>query len=193
MSQELQALPPLHEKLLGFLAAGVSQTQAALAVGCSDGLVSQLLETPEFAALLASKRSHKVESAVKHDNKIEDVEEKALAALAAKLPFARGPMETARIFQILNTAKKRSVLGTESPEALGAQQVTFVLPKHAAVQIQMNTRNQVVEISGRSMATLPSGALPALAAAKKESSDAERAENLLSNLTTTINGVVCVL
>lgn len=189
----MSELSPLHEKLLGFLAAGVSQSSAALACGCSDGLVSQLLTDSVFSAELSKRRVEKVEDAVRHDSNIERAETAALKMLESKMMFAKGPMESAKIFQILNTAKKRGEISKQSTEALGAQTVTFVLPKAAAVQIQLNARNQVIDVAGRSMSTLPSSALPALAARKKEESDTERAGNLLENLTTVMNGVVRVL
>jgi hypothetical protein len=183
---------PTRAKLLGLLGAGVSQTAAALACGISDGYVSQILQEPDFTAALANTRTEKLETAIKHDSTIESVEAKALEALEKKLPFVRNPLEAARIFQILNAAKKRAVIAESRPEVLGAQQVSIVLPRAAAVHLQMNTLNQVVEIAGRSMATLPSKALPALAA-----KDKERAQDILANVQevhkTMINGVVKVL
>lgn len=183
---------PIKSKLLGLLGAGVSQTAAALACGISDGYVSQILSDPDFAGALANSRTEKLETAVKHDSTIESVEAKALEALEKKLPFVRNPLEAARIFQILNAAKKRAVVQDSRPESLGAQQVSIVLPRAASVHLQMNSLNQVVEIAGRSMATLPSRALPALAA-----KDKERATDILSNVAdihkTVIGGVVKVL
>lgn len=193
---------PLKEKLLGLLAAGVSQTGAALATACSVGYVSQLLEDPDFAAALGERKSVRVEAAIKHDDTIEAIEVKALKVIDSKLPFVRNPLEAARIFQILNSAKKRAVVGTDTPQALGAQIVSIILPKAAAVQINMNSLNQVTEVQGRSMATLPSRSLPSLAADVKvkkvelAKADEQRADELLSAMevhTTKIGGVVAVL
>ena len=183
----------LREKLLGFLAAGVPQTAAALACGCSDSYVSQLLTEDSFRTLLAERQSGKLATAVAHDESLEATEARALAALSSKLPFVKGPLEAARIFQILNSAKKR-VLEAPNVGAAGSQQVTIVLPKAAQVYIQMNAQRQVIEVEGRSMATLPSKALPALSARLKEA-DEQRAELVLENVRreTVIGGVVCVL
>lgn len=184
-------------KLLGLLGAGVSQTAAALACGVSDGYVSQILQEPEFAAALANQRTQKLDDAIKHDETIEGVEAKALKSLEAKLPFVRNPLEAARIFQILNTAKKRAVISDSRPEALGAQQVTIVLPKAAAVHISMNAQNQVIDIAGRSMATLPSKALPTLQAetikAKEDENAAKILENASKPMNAMINGVMRVI
>jgi hypothetical protein len=190
---------PTREKLLGLLAAGVSQTSAALAVGVSDGYVSQLLLDSDFSQQLVAKRGASLSAAVAHDASIETVEGKALRAVEGKLPFVRNALEAARIFQILNSSKRRLDIGESGGDSLGAQQVTIVLPRAAAVQITMNASNQVIEVQGRSMATLPSRALPNLAtdvAAKKKITDEDVASKLLASMaavSTVINGVERVL
>jgi hypothetical protein len=206
MNAEL--LDPVQEKLLGFLAAGVSQSAAALACGISDGRVSQILEDPAFIQALADRSIQKLEAAIEHDDSIGALEKKSLAVLEAKLPFVRTAMEAAKIFQTLNNANRHAAPATNSrPESLGAQQVTLVLPKAAAVHIQMNSQNQVIEIAGRSMATLPSKSLPALSEdrkilateikAKAKVADTAAAEALLDNIqnrpATMIGGVMRVL
>ena len=182
----------LQEKLLGFLAAGVPQTAAALAAGCTDGYISQLMQEPHFRKLLAERGAAKLEVALKHDTSIEAIESRALTAIGDKLPFVRSPVEAAKIFQILNSAKKRlhEQPGGGSNEAL--QHVTIVLPRAAQIHLQMNSLRQVIEVEGRSMATLPSRALPSLAAER----DAARATELLDQMEvheTVIGGVVRVL
>lgn len=203
-----QLLDPTREKLLGFLAGGVSQTAAALACGVSDGYVSQILAEPEFMAALAERSVAKLETALQHDDSIEGAEADALKILKQKLPFVRSAVEAARIFKVLNEANKRAAPATnQRPESLGAQQVTLVLPKAAAVHIQMNSSKQVIEIAGRSMATLPSNALPALNATRAQSiedarekaktADTLAAQKILDTLqdrpATKIGGVMKVL
>jgi hypothetical protein len=201
-------LDPLREKLLGFLAGGVSQSAAALACGVSDGLVSQILEEPEFLAALAARSVAKLETALAHDDSIEAAEAHSLKILKEKLPFVRSAVEAARIFKTLNEAHKRAAPATnQRPESLGAQQVMLVLPKAAAVHIQMNAQNQVIEIAGRSMATLPSRSLPSLSAdrqqaaqdvkEKAKAADTIAADKILDGLAnrpaTLIGGVLKVL
>jgi hypothetical protein len=202
-------LDPIREKLLGFLAGGVSQTAAALACGITDGYVSQILEEPEFMAALAERSVAKLETALAHDDSIETLEAASLKIIKDKLPFVRSALEATRIFKTLNEAKKRAAPATnQRPESLGAQQVTLVLPKAAAVHIQMNNQKQVIEIAGRSMATLPSSSLPGLSATrmqaieeartKTKTADTEAAQKLLNNvvsqpIATKLGSVVKVL
>lgn len=167
---------PVKEKLLGILGAGVPQTAAALACGVSDGYVSQLMDDPEFAQALAARKSKKVEAAIKYEDTVESVRDKALGILDAKLAYVKSPMEAARIFQILDSARRTtgSGTGTQDNQPLGIQQVAVVLPKAAQVLITMNAQNQVIDVQGRSMATLPSRSLPALSKEQSEKKDALR-------------------
>lgn len=196
----LVSADPLREKLLGLLSAGVGQGPAALAVGISDGYLSQLMKDPDFVAALAVRSSVRVEKALKHDDKIESLEDKVLGVLESKLPFVRNPLEAVRIFQALNAAKKRAQVGAgNGNEILGAQQVAIVLPKAAAVHITVNSLNQVIGVDGGTMATLPSRSLPELAAKMKkrqQEEEAVRAQELLAltgSPVTFMNGVARVL
>jgi hypothetical protein len=197
---------PLKEKLLGYLAADVSQAAAALACGVSDGYVSQCLEEAEFLNALAVRRAGKLEKFIKHDETVESLEQRALDVLGQKLPFVRTATEAAKVYQILNSSKKHATPDQSTADALGAQQVTITLPRAAAVQIQLNPQRQVIEVNGRSMATLPSRSLPALStltAAKTletsetlKTKDINKAAQILDNTEvhkTIINGVVKVL
>ena len=195
-------LDPVREKLLGFLAAGTSQAAAALATGVTDGYVSQVIQEPEFMQALATLRAGRLDEYIKHDETIESLENKTLRVIEQKLPFVRSAIEAANIFKILNTARKQATPdGSANSSVGGTQQVNIVLPKAAQVAIQMNTLNQVIEISGRSMATLPSRSLPSLAAAAvaaktaQADKDTARATELLENMqqSTMLGGVRRVL
>lgn len=180
------------DRLLGYLAAGVSQTAAASAVGVDPSYVSQLLEQDDFKIALVERSAGRLQKAIDHDESIESLETKAARVIEQKLPFVRNALEAARIFQILNSSKKRAVASPDSSQgAGGVQSVTIVLPKAAAVSLRMNTQNQVIEVEGRAMAPLPSRNLPAL-----QEAEAARAKQLLDTATpqhTIIDGVVRVL
>lgn len=187
----------LREKLLGFLAAGASQTVAASAAGCSDGYVSQLLQEDSFRDQLALRRAARLTDDVKHDETLAAAEDLALKTVRQKLPYVRSPLEAARIYQILNNANRRVQEGSGAVGAEGVDQVTIVLPRAAKARIQLNSSNQVIEVEGRSMATLPSRNLPQLAQEIREK-DKKRASDVLENVRsvpveTMIGGVVRVL
>jgi hypothetical protein len=189
----MSANTAVREKLLGFLAAKVPQTTAAAAAGVSDAYVSQLMREPDFLAELAARSAGSLEADIKHDSTIESVEAKALETLEKKLPFVRSALEAGRIFQILNSAKKRATIDPASAGLAGAARtVTIVLPAASRPGLKFNSDNQVIEVEGRVMAPLPSRELPNLA----KQADEERAAAFLSTvapLNTVIGGVVKVL
>lgn len=172
----LQAVPimstdltnPLITKLLSFLAAGVAPSIAASATGCDPSYVSQLLENEQFKEELYKRSAKELEKDIQHDSSIEAVEAKALAAIEQKLPFIRTAAEAAKIFSILNSAKKRAIAPANPVDAGGLSTVTFVLPRAAlrSIELKMNTQQQVIEVEGRTMAPLPSSQLPAILAAR---------------------------
>lgn len=167
---------PVREKLASLLAAGVTKTAAALAVGVDPSYLSQLLEEEPFRAAIAEKSAGRIQEDLAHDDTIESTEAQALKILAGKLPFVKSAGEAAKIFSILNKAEKRASPSHQSQDAAGMQQVSIVIPKAAKVNIQVNAQNQVIDVEGRSMTPLPSSALPKLLA-DKQASDA-----VLSNL-----------
>jgi hypothetical protein len=191
---------PIKEKLIGYLASGVSQTAAAKAVGVDDSYVSQLLALPDFRQAILDISATRLHEAVQHDDNIESIEKKALRVLDQKLPYVRSAMEAAKIFATLNSAKKRAIDGAANSGTGGAASVTIVLPRAAGVSLRLNTSNQVIEVEGRTMAPLPSRVLPKLVEevrAKHRAADAERAAELLDSVSTpmqtVIGGVVRVL
>lgn len=151
------------DKIASLLAAGAPQAAVAAAVGCDPSRISQLLSDTQFQELLATKGTARLQAAIDHDTSIESLEAKALRAVEQKLPFVRGPMEAAKIFQILNNSKKRAP-ANQTPDQHNVQIVQVILPAQARTSLRTNSQNQVIEVEGRTMATLPSKALPQRAA-----------------------------
>lgn len=158
---------PVREKLASLLAAGVTKTAAALAVGVDPSYLSQLLEDEKFRTAVAEKSAGRIQEDLAHDDTIESTEAQALKVLAAKLPYIKSAGEAAKIFSILNKAEKRATPANQSQDAAGMQVVSLTIPKAAKVNIQINAQNQVIDVEGRSMAPLPSSALPKLLADKQ--------------------------
>lgn len=152
----------VRDKIISFLGAGVSQAVAAEAVGVTPGYVSQLLEDPAVREEIALARASRVEEAIKSDNTLEDAEKKALKAVVDRMHVVRNAGEAANIFKILNGARRKATPEAGVTAPTGAQQVMIVIPKAAQVMIKMSSDNQVVAIDNRSMAPLPSKALPLL-------------------------------
>jgi len=142
------------DKLISFLAAGVSQSAAAAACGVSPSLVSQLLESPEVQDKLAIAKATSLSSDLDHDSRLERVQDLVLARVEATVGMITDPMKAVKALQMLSTVKKR--VGETVGEAAPTTIVTLDLPASAKVAISLSRDKQVIAIDGRSTATLPS-------------------------------------
>lgn len=194
----------IRDKIVLLAAKGLPTSIIADAVGVTDSYVSQQLGEEGVAADILAAKGAALESAAKADNKMEKLELMALDKVEKLMPLVKNAKEATEIFSKLNVARRK--LMETSGNSAGAQQVTLVLPKAARVMIQVNTENQVIEVEGKSIAPLPSRALPALASkvlekpqhiqdveARARLMDKKTAGNILQDLTTTINGVEVVI
>lgn len=140
----------MKEQIASLLVAGVSRKQVAAATGVSEGYISQLVNTDEeFQRITANTPKGDAE----HDSKIDALERDALAKMQGLLQYETNLMRAAKVFQIANNAVRRSQ-GVSSNES--GPVVSITLPAAMAVGIKVTTDKQVVEIAGRSMATMSS-------------------------------------
>jgi NADH dehydrogenase/NADH:ubiquinone oxidoreductase subunit G len=207
------------DRAISLLGQGFGGSQVAAAIGVDVSLVSQWLADPVIRAQVAELRSKVLQQAAAADTKLEDIETRALQLVSDKLVFVKSPMEAARIYATLNGAKRKTAGINPIDDANATASVTITLPASikATVQVQLNSANQVVDVNGRSMATLPSRALPSLvtdvtaktsdtvptarqitdaAADMHRKADKARAAKILENVKTlvaNIDGVDCVL
>lgn len=138
----------MKEQIASLLVAGVSRKQVAAATGVSEGYISQLVNTDEeFQRITANTGDPE------HDSKIDALEREALAKMQGLLQYETNLMRAAKVFQIANNAVRRSQ-GVSSSE--NGPVVSITLPTAMAVGIKVTTDKQVVEIAGRSMATMSS-------------------------------------
>lgn len=206
------------DRIVSLLGQGYSQATVAAALGVTPSYVSQVAETPEVREEVSRLRVGKLQERVVDDETLETTERRALKLISDKMVFVKSPAEAANIFKILNNAKRKTAANAPENDAASIESVTIVLPKSAAaIHIQLNGNNQVIEVEGRSMAPLPSRALhnlrrpveelPAMEVTRLVDASEQRSETTkrlnkddalaaarrLSNLEVIIDGVPCVL
>lgn len=203
-----------REKIIAYLGQGIQQSIVASSCGVTPAYVSQLLELEEVRTEVAELKAKQLQVALDVDSTIERVEAEALRQIEKKLPFVRSAVEAAKVYSTLNAAKRKASSAASSEDVIAAQQVTIIVPRGAALHFKINANNQVIEVEGRTMAPLPSRALPdlqrsklATASDKSEvqdvvalehkaratAADEKRATSVLNDLTTFMNGVAVVL
>jgi len=162
-----------REKIISYLGQGIQQSVVASSCGVTPAYISQLLEVQEVRDEIALLQAGQLEKALTSDAKMDDVEKLALRIVEQKLPYVKSAGEAAGIFAKLNGAKRKAATGKDANDALAAQQVIIQIPKSASLHFKLNSTNQIIEVEGRTMAPLPSSALPALQRARMGSTELE--------------------
>lgn len=150
----------MKDKIIEMLGRGVPSTAVASAVGCDPSYISQLMADEEVSLRVQQLRAEHFSEYVELDKNIDDAETAALQRLQSLVPFITKPTEAARVFSILNSAKRRTSDESKAPSA-PAQTVVIDLPAAARVAVTMTIDKQVIEVQGRSMATMPAKSLAA--------------------------------
>lgn len=155
----------MKEKILNYLANGLTASQVATLVGCSPAYISQLLATPEFKASLKARI---LDNPVTPDDKLDDkytaAEHSLIGAVIEAIPGAELPA----ISRALETVAKirhdrytrKNPIAAQSQISMNFVQLT--LPNHTireAPVIHMNERSEIISIDNRPMAPLASDAV----------------------------------
>lgn len=143
------------KELLGFnLPANV----VAAAIGVTPSMVSQWLSDEQFAGEVQQLRIENLAGAANRDRKYNTIEDALLGRLEESLEnriYFLKPQEILHALKIVNAAVRRGA----PQEVLASAQQTIIplqLPENSefAVRFIMNKENQVIEIAGRSVATM---------------------------------------
>jgi len=150
------SLEVMKEKILELLGLNIPNNIVAQAVGVSDSYVSQLMSDEAFAVQVQTLRLRNLSESATRDGKWNGLEDKLLEKLEQLLPMSfTKPAELLRALQVVNAAKRRASategLGLHTPSSV----VPLVLPMIFAPKLQINTQGQVIEVDGRSIATMP--------------------------------------
>lgn len=145
----------MNDKIVEMLGNNIPPGVVALACGVTQEYVTQLMADENIRAQVVSAKVANVETGVRVDNLIEDLEERALVRLGQVIDYASKPLELVRVFQTLNGAKKRTGELSGVNQNPTAALVQINISAEAAMLFKLSSDRQVVEVDGRSMATLP--------------------------------------
>ena len=114
--------------------------------------------------------------ALSHDQKIDAVESKLLEKLDAMVGTEVNTMKVAKLFQVINSAKRRSNGEgiTSGPVTVDNRQVVMLnLPEHLTrvPEYQTNPQNEVVAVEGRPLAIASTRQVARLAGLEVEDSN----------------------
>lgn len=168
METAILALSYTEKRALDLLGKGISPTHVAAAIGITDSAISQLLSQPEFAELVAELRYKNLLTHSERDEKADTLEDKLLHKLDDLIPFLMRPLEVARVYQIVNAAKRR---GQTVPESITTTQevVQLIMPISITNKFTVNSANQVIQAGQQPLITVQSGNMQSLLTKHKES------------------------
>lgn len=151
----------MDERIIELLSQGYDQTTVASAVGCTDGYISQLVADPQVREQIANARVGKLEKYVEHDDKLDEIEDLALRKMLALMPYCAKPRDAIAMFQAVNSAKRKAAADNmpDASKATGAPIVQLNISGPAAVHFRLSGDKQVIEVEGRSMATMSASTL----------------------------------
>jgi hypothetical protein len=144
----------MQDRIIELLGQGVPAAQVALHVGCDPSYVSQILADENNSLRVQELRATHFEAHVAHDKRIDMAEQKALARIESLVDFITKPSEAARVFSLLNQAK-RQTLEAGNSQAMPSTIVNLQLPDAARISFTVTADRQVIEVEGRSMVTMP--------------------------------------
>lgn len=161
-----------EQRALALLGKGVTPSQTAAALGITESAISQLLSRDEFADAVAELRYKNLLSYSERDEKADSIEDRLLKKLNDCIPYLMRPMEIARIYQIINAAKRR---GQSAPESITTAQevVPLIMPTVITNKFTVNVNNQVLQAGQQPLITVQSGSMQALLSKHKESQSVE--------------------
>lgn len=183
-----------REKARELLGAGLSNVVVASALGVSESLVSQWLSDDLFASEVQKLKLTNLTEATSRDRKWNTLEDRLLEKLEDLLPMLVNPMAVVNALKAVNSAVRRGAPKEQSATAQSTH-VHLHMPALLAAKFVVNPVNQVVEVDGRSVATMPANAVVAEMNRRKSQgllekqetidpdvADMERAQSRLENL-----------
>jgi len=148
------------EKIKELLGNGLSNEVVATAVGVHPSYISQLMADEDFSAEVVSLRTKQLTAATSRDRSWDGVEDKLLDKLSEVVDMGMiyKPTEVLRALAIVNNAKRRGV-SQQQAMVVNQQIVTLVLPEVVVKSFSRNSVNEVVEVDGQTLVTMPASTL----------------------------------
>lgn len=144
------------DQLIELIASGLPQQQVAQALGCSEAFIREEMLKPAHIERLKVRAKELQQERI--ELRYASLEEDTLKQLKTDL----GMMDAQGLCRVLETVSRNRIAARNpanhftNPTAQGATAITLVLPAAASdTKILVDSKNQVVAIDNRSMATLP--------------------------------------
>lgn len=180
------------EQVRELLGSGLGPETVASAVGCDVSYVSQLLADEVFAGEVSALRTVALQSYSKRDSSINAIEDKLLDKLAVMIEdnaFYK-PKDILHAAATVNRMVRRGVVNTSGGAITVNNIVQLTLPQHVVRKFTTNRTNEVVEVEGQTLVTMPAHQLLRGLAENSEGKTSERYKEAAKYLPSGSNTVV---
>ena len=157
------AFSPEEERILNLLADGHLQETVAATLGLTPSAISQHLSKDFFRNELASRKALRLQKYKELDNGYDDVERDLLERLKSSTFMLTRPLEITAALSRINGMKRRVgslEVGNSSPVNTV---VNITLPVQVIQKITTTSDGHVVGVDSKSLVTIPSHQIEALA------------------------------
>lgn len=143
----------MEERVIRLLAAGLPAIRVAESLGIEASKISQMMSEEQFKARLAEEKFTLLNRHNEADKKLDELEDVVRDQLAMTVPMIFDPMKLARVFQVVNAAKRRGAQLTSDIPA-GATVVNLNMPQRIVNNFVVNSHNQVIQAGGEDLVTI---------------------------------------
>ena len=143
------------ERIKNLLGSGLRPEVVATAVGCDASYISQLMSDENFREQVVELKTKALLADKLRDQEWDDIEAALLTKFKTVLPLMMQPGMIMKALEVANRAKRRGVSAQEST-IVNNTVVNLNFPQERVVQFQKNTKNEIIEVEDRTIATLPS-------------------------------------
>jgi hypothetical protein len=148
------------DRILALLGSGLPNGAVASAVGCQPSYITELMAKEEFAAKVIELRTASLLEANQRDSSINAIEDMLISKVHELVETQQiyKPRDVLAAFNVLNKAVRR---GNPTKDSVNNQHVTveLTLPNSVTMNFVKNIQNEIVEIEGRPMQTMPAQSL----------------------------------
>jgi len=150
-----------EEKSITLLGQGFGAEQVSSATGLTISRISQIASDPVYSKEIANLRFSNLAKHNERDSKADELEDLLLTRLKETAPLLYRPLEIAKIYSVINAAKRRGQSAPQNTE-LQNQVVPIVMPVVVINQFTKNGNNQVVQAGNQPLTTIQPHALSKL-------------------------------
>lgn len=142
------------------LGTGLPTEVVASAIGCDQSYISHLMADEHFSMEVVALRTKALQEHNQRDRKINDIEDQLIDKLhdAVETNAIYKPGDILRSFAVVNNARRRGVPAQQSAHVQNTV-VNLILPPVLVRQFLTDSRNEVVEVDGQTLVTMPSSSL----------------------------------